>query len=88
MVEYSLYTVGCSVTKSCSTLSVKSTPWTAALQTSLSFTVSQSLLKLMSIEPVILLSSRDHNCIKDLFLQYSKSTVFPNADSEKVENKI
>ena len=53
MVEYSLYTVGCSTTKSCPTLSVKSTPWTAALQASLSFTVSQSLLKLMSIESVM-----------------------------------
>ena len=29
------------------------TPWTAALQTSLSFTISQSLLKLMSIESVM-----------------------------------
>ena len=28
------------------------TPWTAACQNSLSFTISQSLLKLMSIEPV------------------------------------
>ena len=28
------------------------TPWTAAHQTSLSFTISQSLLKLMSIESV------------------------------------
>ena len=30
------------------------TPWTAACQTSLSFTISQSLLKFMSIEPVML----------------------------------
>ena len=29
------------------------TPWTAALQTSLSFTISQNLLKLMSIESVM-----------------------------------
>jgi len=29
------------------------TPWTAACQASLSFTISQSLLKLMSIESVI-----------------------------------
>ena len=29
------------------------TPWTAAHQASLSFTISQSLLKLMSIESVI-----------------------------------
>ena len=32
------------------------TPWTAARQASLSFTVSQSLLKFMSIESVMLLS--------------------------------
>ena len=31
-----------------------STPWTAACQASLSFTISQSLLKLMSIESVML----------------------------------
>ena len=29
------------------------TPWTAALQASLSFTISQSLLRLMSVESVI-----------------------------------
>ena len=37
----------CSVTKSCLTLC---NPWTAARQASLSFTISLSLLKLMSIE--------------------------------------
>ena len=31
------------------------TPWTAARQVSLSFTISQSLLKLMSIESVMLM---------------------------------
>ena len=40
----------CSVAKLCLT----ATPWTAAHQASLSFTISQSLLKLMSIELVIL----------------------------------
>ena len=40
----------CSVTKSCMTFA---TPWTAACQASLSFTISQSLLKLMSIESVL-----------------------------------
>ena len=39
-----------SVAQSCPTLA---TPWTAACQASLSFIVSQSLLKLMSIESVI-----------------------------------
>ena len=37
----------CSVTKSCLTLLI---PWTAARQAPLSFTISQSLFKLMSIE--------------------------------------
>ena len=37
----------CSFAQSCPTLA---TPWTAACQASLSFTISQSLLKLMSIE--------------------------------------
>ena len=40
----------CSVTRSCPTLC---DPWTAALQAPLSFTISWSLLKLMSIESVM-----------------------------------
>ena len=40
----------CSVTQLCPTLC---NPWTAALQASLSFTISWSLLKLMSIELVM-----------------------------------
>ena len=40
----------CSVTQSCSTLC---NPWTAARQASLSFIISQSLLKLMSIESMM-----------------------------------
>ena len=38
---------------SCSVMSESATPWTATRQTFLSFTISQSLLKLMSIEPVM-----------------------------------
>ena len=38
---------------SCSVVCDSATPWTAARQASLSFTVSQSLLKLMSIESVM-----------------------------------
>ena len=38
---------------SCSVLSDSATPWTAARQASLSFTISRSLLKLMSIESVM-----------------------------------
>ena len=38
---------------SCSVISDSVTPWTAACQASLSFTISQSLLKLMSIELVL-----------------------------------
>ena len=40
----------CSVTQSCPTLCI---PWTAAHQASLSFTISWSMLKLMSIESVM-----------------------------------
>ena len=36
-----------------SVVSDSATPWTAALQAFLSFTISQSLLKLMPIEPVM-----------------------------------
>ena len=42
------------VVQSPSCVRVFATPWTAALQASLSFTISQSLLKLMSISDVIL----------------------------------
>ena len=38
---------------SCSVMSDSANPWTAARQASLSFTISQSLLKLMSIESVM-----------------------------------
>ena len=41
----------CSVAESCPLFA---TPWTAALQASLCFTISQSLLKFVSIESVIL----------------------------------
>ena len=42
------------VVQSLSCVHLFATPWTAACQGSLSFTISQSLLKLMSIESVIL----------------------------------
>ena len=41
------------VVQSLSGIWLFATPWTAALQASLSFTISQSLLKLMSIESVM-----------------------------------
>ena len=49
------------------------TPWTAVRQASLSFTISQSLLKLMSIE-LIMQSNRLILCHPLLFLP----SVFPN----------
>ena len=49
------------------------TPWTAACQASLSFTISQSLLKLMSIE-LVMLSKHLIFCHPFLFL----SSVFPS----------
>ena len=36
---------------------LSATPWTAARQASLSFTISQSLLKLMSIESVLIFNT-------------------------------
>ena len=45
--------LNCSVQFSCSVMSDSETPWTAALQASLSITSSWSLLKLMSIELVM-----------------------------------
>ena len=60
----------CSITKSCLTFS---TPWTAALQTSLSYTISWSLLKLMSIE-LVMPSNHPVLCFPLLFLP----SIFPN----------
>ena len=55
----------CSVTKSCLTLV---TPWTAACQAYLSFTTSQSMLKLMFIKSVM----PSNHLILCLTLQYSQ----------------
>ena len=41
---------GCGVSQSLSCVRLFATPWTAACQASLSFTISRSLLKLISIE--------------------------------------
>ena len=60
-----------SVAKLCSTLGT--TPWTAAYQASLSFTISWSLLKLMSVESVMP-SNRLILCHRHLFLL----SVFPS----------
>ena len=49
---------------SCVRLSVA--PWTAAHQASLSFTISQSLLKLMSIESVML---SYHNILSKIYFE-------------------
>ena len=51
VVIYTYYT--CFVVQSLSPVWLFAIPWTAAWQASLSFTISQSLLKLMSIESVI-----------------------------------
>ena len=49
-VIHSFFHVWLFVVQSLSCAQLFATPWTAAHQTSLSFTISQSLLKLMSIE--------------------------------------
>ena len=51
MLIYSTVLVSLLVLFSC--IQLFETPWNAALQASLSFTISQSLLKLMSIEPMM-----------------------------------
>ena len=50
MCVYILVLLCCSVTQLCQSLA---TPWTAACQTPLSSTISQSLIRFMSIEPVM-----------------------------------
>ena len=50
---FSVVMYGCELLFSCSVVSNSATPRTTARQASLSFTISQSLLKLMSIESVM-----------------------------------
>ena len=66
----------CSVTQSCPTLA---TPWTIACQASLSFTISRSLLKLMSIQSMMP-SNRLILCHPLLFLPsiFPSTRVFSN----------
>ena len=59
----------CLVAKSCLTLC---NPWAAACQAPLSFTISQRLLSLMSIEPVML-----SNHLISSVVPFSLSSVFP-----------
>ena len=61
------------VVSSLNCVQLLATPWTAALQASLSFTISQSFLKLMSIESVML--SNHLSLCRPLLLLPS---VFPN----------
>ena len=61
------------VVQSLSHVLLSATPWTAALQASLSFTISQSLLKLLSIESVI--PSNHLILCRPLLLL---SSIFPN----------
>ena len=60
----------CSVSQSCSVFFL--TPWAAAHQASLSFTISQSLLKLMSVESMMP-SNHLNLCLSLLF-----PSVFPS----------
>ena len=61
------------VVESLSPIQLFATPWTAAHQASLSFTISQSLLKLMSIE-LVMLSNHLILCHPLLLLP----SIFPN----------
>ena len=51
-LPYAFLNIGWHMLFSCSVVSNSATPWTATLQVSLSFAISPSLLKLMSIESV------------------------------------
>ena len=64
-----------SVTKSCLILC---DPWTAAHQASLSFTISLSLLKLMSVEPVM------HQIISSSIIPFSSCP--QSSVGKKLEN--
>ena len=59
------------------------TPWTAARQASLSFTISRSLLKLMSIELVM----PSHRLILNLITWTFKIRVFPAGVRERKEKR-
>ena len=76
---YSSYLLGsccdCSVTKLCPTLAI---PWAVAFQASLSFTVSWSLLKFMSIKSMMLFHHIILCC--PLLLMYS---IFPRVFSNE-----
>ena len=61
----------------CSVMSDFATPWTAAHQASLSFTISQSLLKLMSIE-LVMPSNQLILCLLLLPLIFPRIRVFSN----------
>ena len=58
-------------------MSVSVTPWTAALRASLSFTVSWSLFKLMSIEPLMLSSSSSAALFSSCLQSFPASGSFP-----------
>ena len=77
---YWLYSLCCTVAvQSLSSVWLSETPWTAACQASLSFTISQTVLKLMSIELVMpsnhLILSCPPFLLPSIFLSIK---VFPN----------
>ena len=75
----------CSVPKFCLFV----TPWTVACQTSLSFTTSQSLLKLMSIEPVMpsnhLILSHPLLLLHSIFPSISPSNEYSGLTSFRID---
>ena len=52
---YLVYQFSCFVVQSVSRVQLFATSWTEACQASLLFTISQSLLKLMSIEAILII---------------------------------
>ena len=73
------------VIRSLSCVGLFVTPWTAAGQVSLSFTISQSLLKLMSIESVMLSNHLIFYPLQSFLPSIFPSfRVFPNESSHQV----
>ena len=76
------------VVQSVSCVQIFATPWTAAFQASLSFTVSRSLLRLMSIESVMPASHLILCCLLLLFssIQFSCSVVSNSLRPHELQN--
>ena len=81
-IKYDRFLLCCSVTQSCPLFVI---PWTAAHQAYLSFTISQSLLNLMSIESVMPFNHLTLCQALLLFLIFPSIRVFSNESALCIE---